>query len=429
MTTVPTSTQPTLPDLVIKAIQAGAENTNGAICTAYADSPGISVEIKNQGDAIAGPFVVTLNLVRQSVSSGLAPGDSILLWYPGGNLTAEVWVDAQSQVIESDEGNNRATWNLTPPTLPAECIQTPTPVVALQEPLTTLEGHKGQVLSVAFSPDGNLVVSGSVDNTMRLWLIEEGRLFRTMQGHTFPFMAVRFSPNGVNLATGSMDGLVRVWQVSNGTLLRTLKGHAGWVTGLDFSKDGKYLVSGSDDFTVRVWRLSDYKLIQTIDEGMGSITSVAFSPDATKLAWSEIDGKVRLRSFSGVWLHILEADGLEATRVAFSPQGDRLAAGYSNGSIRIWSVEDGALLQTIRSQSQAISGLAFSPDGKWLVSGSRDNTLVLWRLDEAGGLAAPALNYIGHVGPVTDVDFSPLSNLVVSGSEDGTIRLWPVPGP
>jgi WD40 repeat protein len=224
-----------------------------------------------------------------------------------------------------------------------------------------------------------------------------------------------------------MDGLVRLWQVSNGTLVRSLKGHAGWVTGLDFSQDGKYLASCSDDFTVRIWRVSDYKLIQTIDEGMASITSVNFSPDATQLAWSEIDGTVRVRSFSGVWLQNLKVAGLEANYVTFSPQGDRLAAGYSNGSIRIWGVEDGALQQTIRSQSQAISGLAYSPDGRWLVTGSRDKTLVLWRLDEADGGATPALIYTGHLGPVTSVDFSPQGNLVASASEDGTIRLWPVP--
>ncbi|MBN1146236.1 MAG: hypothetical protein JXA78_03195 [Anaerolineales bacterium] len=426
VTAFPTDTILSLPDLAIGEIGLEVESEPDSGCADPSGQLWVRVQVANRGDLAAGPFSVEVNRTTQDVI-GLDPGALITLWFSEYEPYTSVSVDASLQVAESDESNNKSFRELPIPTQPPQCFPTPTPVIPEAEPLFVLEGHTGKVWSVAFSPDGNLVASGSVDNTLRLWRVGAGQLLRTMQGHPFPVLALEFSPNGVTLVTGSTDGLLRMWLVSNARLLQSLEGHAGWVTGVDISSDGKFIVSCADDFTVRVWRLADGRLVQTIDEGMAQVNSVAFSPDGSTIAWGEADGVVRLRSLGGNWLHVLKATSQAAASVAYAPSGERLAVGYADGAIRIWDTSDGLLLQTLRSHSGLVSSLSFSLDGKWLVSGSHDHTLRLWRLQNGEVLATPALIYAGHTGPVNSVDFSPKEALIASGSDDGAVRLWLAP--
>jgi len=427
VTTLPIQASPSLPKLVINNISLVVDELPGKPCPPPSERLKARVEIANRGPADAGAFAVEVNQTIQDVPTGLAAGKNLSLSFPLSAMETDISVKVTVKIFEGNESLNSLTQAFTLPSQFAECSQTPTPAVARQGPLFTLNGHTGEVLSVAFSPDGNLIASGSVDNTLRLWQTNTGKLIRTMQGHPFPILALQFSPNGSNLATGSTDSMIRLWQVADGRLLRNLNGHAGWVKGLDFSKDGKLLVSCGDDFTVRIWRLSDGKLMQTIDEGMTAITSVVFSPDNEKIAWSEIDGTVRLRTYSGLWLHIMKAESGAANSVVFSPQAKWLAVGYEDGSIRIWNVEDGSLLQILTGHTGAVSSLSFSPDSKWLVSGSKDGTLRLWRLNGELVEITPSLIYSGHTGPVNSVDFSPKGTFIASGSDDDTVRLWQVP--
>ena len=123
------------------------------------------------------------------------------------------------------------------------------------------------VFSLAFSPDGQTLASGSSNETVKVWNVSDGALIHTLQGHTdwvtwlrnfiTSVTSVAYSPDGQTLASGSTDNTVKVWNVSNGngTLLITLKGHSGSVTSVAYSPDGQTLASGSQDKTVRLWGL------------------------------------------------------------------------------------------------------------------------------------------------------------------------------
>ena len=118
-----------------------------------------------------------------------------------------------------------------------------------------LSGHTGWVITVSFSPDGHLLASGSVDETIIIWDLATGQVANTLVGHTLLVNSLAFSPAGTFLASGGDDGKVILWNVETGQAILVLKEHKDWVSvnSVTFSQDGAILISGSEDETAIVW--------------------------------------------------------------------------------------------------------------------------------------------------------------------------------
>ena len=283
--------------------------------------------------------------------------------------------------------------------------------------------HGDQVRSVVFNHDVQLLATASQDGTARLIHVDDGRELARFE-HDDWVIDVALSPDGRFLATATNYGVARLIRVADGGLIAEVQhgamfgteDHAGWITGLTFSPDSRFLATGSEDGTARVIRADDGSEATRV-EHEGSVTSVAFSPDGSVLASGGRDGTARLTRTS---------DGAEVDRfhtadaeiVAFSPDGSRLAIGGRGDSVRLIRLADGSEV-LLAEHGGWVGSLAFNPDGGLLVTGGADGITRVFRTDDGHEIAR-----IPHGGVVWSVSVSPVGNLVATGSADGNLRLF-----
>ncbi len=242
----------------------------------------------------------------------------------------------------------------------------------------TLLGHVNSVTALAVSFDGHWIVSGSVDNTIKIWSAQTKKLQQTLLGHTYSISTIAISPDAQFIVSGSWDNTLKIWSLDTGELQRTLVGHSNSVTSVAISKDGEWIVSGSADSTIKIWYRETGELQRTLTYHTKTIKSVAISIDAK---WV----------FSCSW----------------------------DNTIKIWSVETGQIQRTIPGDAQEIF-LAISPDSQWIASTSTDKAIQI-RSVETGEIVK---TLTGHLNGVNAVVFSPNQLFLASGSSNGEIKIW-----
>jgi serine/threonine protein kinase len=298
------------------------------------------------------------------------------------------------------------------------------------QPMRTLAIASGPVWSVAVSPDGKTIASGSTDGTIHLWKVGADNVrvpTRILGGHFDPVWSLAISPDGQFLASGSADKTIKIWDLKTGELLDTLKGHGAGVFSLSFSPEGDFLASGSFDKSVKVWRVrsSAYghaasRLERTFVGHSQEVQSVTFSPDGQLLASGSSDGTIKLWKWrTGKLMRTLVGHADAVWSVAISPDGQTLASGSWDKTIELWDIDSGLRLNTLKGHNEQVHSVAFSPNGKSLASGDLGGTIKLWSLP--GGEEIGTLK--GHSDWV-EVAFVGRGNTLISGSFDDTIKMW-----
>jgi hypothetical protein len=285
----------------------------------------------------------------------------------------------------------------------------------------SIDAHSAQVMSVAFSPDGKFILSGSMDKTLKLWETATGRELRAFTGAGGFIRCVAFSPDGRFVLGGSEDGALRLWETATGREVRAFKGHGDRVLSAAFSPDGRLIASGSGDRTVRLWDAATGKLMQTFSGHRGWVYAVAFSPDGrfifsgssdmTVKAWDLATGR-EVRDYKN-------ANG-SVTSLALTPDGRYLLAGGAMKRLKLWQTDSAAEVSLFIAHTTPVWCVDISPDGRRAVSGSEGLTIVLWDVATAKDLA----HLRGHKSTVRSIAFSPDGKHFVSASDDKTVKLW-----
>jgi WD40 repeat protein len=285
----------------------------------------------------------------------------------------------------------------------------------------SLRGHRKDVISVAYSPDGRLLASGDSVGEVRVWDMPAGTLRYVLPGLGSFVLALAFSPDGKFLLTAAVqgDGDINVWEAKTGKPDGALKGHAKGLFEVSFGPDGKTLASAGWDATVRVWDFAARRELWAIPSPGGQWIRSAVVSAGGKIGVGS-DDKVFFLELDG---QLLKTFDTASGPLCFSADG-RLLAGtkWGEGRVTVWDVKTGEKVGAWRAHEAPVNGVAFWPGGGALASVGHDGAVRLWDVATQRQLAE-----VRHDGQVRHLAFSPDGgSLATTGAEDRLVKLWDV---
>ena len=296
---------------------------------------------------------------------------------------------------------------------------------------TTLSGHTNVVAAIRFAPDGSHVVSGSWDETVRIWSVDQGFTADVLTGHTDWVEAVAVTPDGEHIVSASQRD-IRTWNAQSGALESVFAAPGAFsISAMALSSDGRWLACGVRDVTVRIWDVGVDEPRWTFQTEAAWTKSLAFSADSSFLAAGDWLGQLRVWNLTAGEQVFSVAAHPEApiATVAFSPDGQQLAAGSYDATISTWDTAGWTSKQTFKGHKGLVLSLAYSPDSQLLASGERHGPIKVWSTGPE-----PLLEFEGHPDSklgfsVVSLAFSPDGERLASASYDRTVKLWRIKTP
>ncbi len=291
--------------------------------------------------------------------------------------------------------------------------------------ISTLKGHSSAVFGCAVSPDGQQLVSASWDKTLKVWDTQSWKELKTLKGHSNAVSGCAFSPNGAWLASVSWDRTVKIWDTGKWEAVATLEGHSNSVYACAFSPDSTRIVSGSADSTVRVWETETWKEIKVIAGHSKSVNTCLYSPDGKWIASGSLDNSVRIWDASSFQeITALTNHTSSVLYCSCSPDGSKMLSGSQDKSMKVWNTQTWQEIVTLTGHLKLVLACVFAPDNKRILSASGDHTLKLWNMETYEKQSSAGT----HTGSVFGCAFSPDGRSIVTGSWDGTLKLWDLAG-
>ena len=284
---------------------------------------------------------------------------------------------------------------------------------------TAFEDFEGRdVNSVVFSPDGNMIASGSGNGTIRLWNVHTGEFIKYLAGHTKTVNSVAFSPNGQTLMSAGADG-VCLWDVNTGEYIEDVPILA---VSAAFSPDGKTCAIVSET-GITVLNAHTFQYLESLTrnigsedefrgEDIGSIGSVTFSPDGNTIVSCSGNNIHLWDAHTNQLLKTLIGHTESVNSVVFSPDGETIASAGNDRTIRLWNANTREHIETLMAHADSVSSIVFSSDGETIASAGNDKTVRLWNV-KTGELLK---TFTGHIENVNTIAFSPVGTTIASGS-------------
>jgi WD40 repeat protein len=282
--------------------------------------------------------------------------------------------------------------------------------------------HGGSVKAVAYSPiNSSLVASAGGNHTIKLWDLADG-VVNTLGSHSDTVNSIAFSPDGQRLVSASDDYTFKLWDVPGKRHLSTLShitnNARSQIKAIAFSPDGQKIVTSG--WHVKIWDIHTLREIMTIRHDAW-VYAVAFSFDNQYLAMGNTSGQIRIRNLRNQQdVAQFKGDPDSITAVKFSPDSQTLASAGYNGGVKLWKLPNWEQTGTLTTNA-TVTDLTFSPDSSTL-AGTGFEAVNLWTIHNGENIATLR----EHVGWVNAADFSHDGTSVISGGSDGTLRLWDV---
>jgi cytochrome c len=283
-------------------------------------------------------------------------------------------------------------------------------------------GHGGMVRSVAFSPDGRRVLTGSFDFSSVLWDFDDQRELAVLDGHAGPVTNVKFLPDGRRAVTTGDDGVVIIWQIASDKpkILQKLNGHSHKVMALAISPDGQWLASGGWDKTVRIWRLKDGVLQRRLDVPV-PVNALAFAHGGSLIAVGGHDPFIRLYDpMTGRSKGKLEGHQMGIADMSVSQDGQLLLSASIDKTVRLWDLQTFTQRRVYERHESQVFTVQFLPGDTSFISAGRDGYVVHW--DRENGKVLRSIK--AHEKMVWSLAVAPNGRFAVSGSSDDSARVW-----
>lgn len=296
---------------------------------------------------------------------------------------------------------------------------------------TIIDGHLGEIRSVAFTPDGKFLLTAAEDHTAKMWDLL-GHEIRSFIGHSGALSSVAVSKDGSQILTGSLDKTAILWSIG-GDSLQTFNGHTDRITDVAFHPDSNYVLTGSWDRRAILWNADGNRKVTYYDPARSrhrfGITSVGFSPDGTKVYTGSFDDLVIVWDLSGRKIGEFRGHTLDVLSLDISNDGTKLITGGLDQTIRLWdatSPESASQIfsSTSRGDSYGIPKVVFTADNSFAFSGSWDSRIRYWAIEDL----TLKQTLLGHTAGVVTLDVSPDQTYLASGALDGTAKIWHLGG-
>ncbi len=288
--------------------------------------------------------------------------------------------------------------------------------------IAVLNGHYNTVTSLAFSGDGDKLISGGKDNNIRIWDSYSGKQVDLLNAHKDDVTSISVSSR--NILSADTRGELILWDITTGKPLKNFIAHTKNISSVQFTENGKRFISAGKDQKIKVWNKNNTrKETYSIFAHVGGVNALAYSPRRRLIASAGTNNNIKLwRIGTGRLQRIYPKQKGRINTLAFSTDGKYIAAG-GQGRIKIWSAYSKRLFRALGDKDSNIQAIEFSPNGLFLAAAGEDNKIRVWNW-RSGTLIK---TFAGHTNAILTLTFTPDSRRIASAGRDHTIRLWNLP--